>query len=422
MSEKRRDSKGRVLRNGETQRPDGMYMYRYNDAGGVRRTIYSWRLVASDKLPTGKRNCEPLREMEKRVTRDVDDGIKGFEAGKKTLNDFFDAYMGLKRELKISTRTWYIREYNLYVRGELGNRIIGSIKYSDVKKLYLSLFEKGLRASTIEGVSTLLCSVFTLAVRDGYIRTNPACCVFSELKKKNGWIGSKRHALTIEQQNAFINFVRSSPVYSYFLPLFTVFLGTGCRAGEIIGLRWEDCDFTENVISINHNLVFCKPEGEEKMRFVVSTPKTESGRRKIPMLRDVREALLHERLRQMSEGFNQITIDGYSGFIFQSKRGNMLTPTSISQIIDRIVRDYNRDEIRRAEAGEREPVLIPHFSPHILRHTFCTRFCENETNLKVIQEIMGHANIATTMDIYNEATMEKKKSSMENLEGKIKIS
>ena len=60
--------------------------------------------------------------------------------------------------------------------------------------------------------------------------------------------------------------------------------------------------------------------------------------------------------------------------------------------------------------------------PHNLRHTFCTRFCENETNLKVIQEIMGHADISTTMNIYNEATKEKKKESFANLEGKVKIS
>ena len=71
---------------------------------------------------------------------------------------------------------------------------------------------------------------------------------------------------------------------------------------------------------------------------------------------------------------------------------------------------------------QREPELLPHFSVHNLRHTFCTRFCENETNLKIIQEIMGHADISTTMNIYNEATKEKKIESFANLEGKIKIS
>ncbi len=422
MSNKRRDSKGRVLRNGETQRSDGMYMYRYNEAGGVRRTIYSWRLVASDKLPPGKRVCEPLREMEKTVTRDADDGIKGFSASEKTLNDFFTAYMGLKKELKVTTREQYFETYNRYVRDDLGRRKIGSINYSDIRKLYQSLYESGKQAGTIHIINAILCPVFTLAVRDSYIRVSPTQNVYSELKKKYGWSQKKRHALTIEQQEAFVDFVRCSPVYAFYLPLFTVFLGTGCRVGELIGLRWEDCDFAEDIISVNHSLVQCRPEGEDRERLMVTTPKTEAGKREIPMLHEVKSALLGERLRQMSEGFNRNTIDGYSGFIFQSKKGNMLTPKSINQIIVHIVRDYNHDEIKRAEAEKREPVLIPRFSVHILRHTFCTRFCENETNLKVIQEIMGHANISTTMDVYNEATMEKKKSSMENLEGKIKIS
>lgn len=70
----------------------------------------------------------------------------------------------------------------------------------------------------------------------------------------------------------------------------------------------------------------------------------------------------------------------------------------------------------------REPTLIRHFSAHNLRHTFCTRYCEVESNIKAIQEIMGHADIETTMNIYAEATKEVKKQSFANLEGKIKIS
>ena len=77
--------------------------------------------------------------------------------------------------------------------------------------------------------------------------------------------------------------------------------------------------------------------------------------------------------------------------------------------------------MERAAKERREPILIPHFSCHSLRHTFCTRFCENETDLKIIQEIMGHADISTTMNVYNEATKERKQASFARLEGKIKI-
>ena len=95
---------------------------------------------------------------------------------------------------------------------------------------------------------------------------------------------------------------------------------------------------------------------------------------------------------------------------------------SAFRFISRIISLHNELETEKAQSENRAPVLLPHFSVHNLRHTFCTRFCENETNIKIIQEIMGHADITTTMDIYNEATLDKKKESFANLEGKIKLS
>ena len=71
------------------------------------------------------------------------------------------------------------------------------------------------------------------------------------------------------------------------------------------------------------------------------------------------------------------------------------------------------------EANAVYPVLLPNFSAHVLRHIFCTRLCENETNLKVIQSVMGHADISTTMDIYADAIDEKKQEIMADLQGKI---
>ena len=82
---------------------------------------------------------------------------------------------------------------------------------------------------------------------------------------------------------------------------------------------------------------------------------------------------------------------------------------------------YNDMEEKRAKAEKREPELIPSFSAHNLRHTFCTRFCENETNIKVIQEVMGHKDVQTTLDIYAESTTEKKQEVINSLQGKIII-
>lgn len=422
MSEKRRDNKGRLLLANERQRPDGMYEYRYFDKNGIKHSVYSWKLVATDKTPPRKRCTEPLRDMERKIERDLEDDIDPLGAYRTTLNHFYDEYIETKSELKQSTRTNYKYMYDKYVRDTIGYRKISDIKYSNIKKFYIYLIKDvGFKPNSMETIHTILHPVFTTAVRDGYIRTNPSDGVMAEIKKNHNWEKTKRHALTIPQQEAFVNFCANNKQYKHWLPLFTSLLGTGCRIGEMLGLRWEDCDFDNSLISINHNLIY-RLQDSGKCEFHITTPKTAAGTRIIPMFSEVKKALLCEYERQRLTGFNQTVIDSYSGFIFTNRFGYVMSPHCVNRAIGRIYRDYNIQEIKNAEKEQREPVLIPHFTVHNLRHTFCTRFCENETNIKVIQEIMGHADISTTMDIYNEATMEKKIESFANLEGKIKIS
>ena len=422
MTGKKYDNKGRLLRNGERQRKDGRYEYRYVDVTGKTCSVYSWRLVDTDKAPSGKSSPVSLREMEKNARRDVEDGIKSSKAARTTLNDYYESYMKTKTGLKPSTRENYKYMYMKYVRDDLGNRNIGSIKNSDIKRFYNHLIrDLGFKPNSMEIIHTILHPVFEQAVADDYIRKNPTDNVMRDIKQSNAWEKTKRHALTKAQQTAFISFIAASKTYKHWLPLFTVLLGTGGRIGEIVGLRWQDCDFDKGIISINHNLIYRKAE-DGKCRFQVTTPKTDAGTREIPMLSEVRKALIQERLYQMQTGFCEAEIDGYSGFIFRSRYDECLSPHCVNRAIERIIRDYNKEETELAKKEKREAVLLPHFSAHNLRHTFCTRFCENETNLKIIQEIMGHADIKTTMEIYNEATADEKARSFANLEGKIKIS
>lgn len=421
MAEKRRDSKGRVLWAGESQRPDGKYEFKYADNNGERHSVYSWKLVATDRVPEGKQGGVSLREMEKQIKKDLEDNLLVYETRKMTLNSFWDEYIALKHELKDSTRSNYIYMYDKYVRPDFGKKNISNIKYSDIKRFYISLiYDRGFKPNSMEIINTILHPVFTSAVRDGYIRTNPSDGVMAEIKKSHNWEKPKRHALTERQQEMFISFTAQSYQFKHWLPLITVMLGTGCRVGEVLGLRWEDCNFEDDIININHTLIYRKFT-DESCHYAITTPKTKSGERIIPMLSDVKEALREEYKNQLEDGFNESVIDGYSGFIFKSRYNTVLSPHGVNRALDRIIKACNEKEKEDAKAEGREPEFLPHFSCHNLRHTFCTRFCENETNLKVIQEIMGHADITTTMDVYNEATKDKKKESFAGLEGKIKI-
>lgn len=192
-------------------------------------------------------------------------------------------------------------------------------------------------------------------------------------------------------------------------------LGTGCRIGEICGLRWSDVDMEKRIIDINHSMTYFR-RGKQALytfEFKFEPPKTKAGIRKIPMLDDVYKVLKEMHENQKENEFSPLVVDGATGFIFINKLGNLYKHNAIDHSIRRIVNTHNAEEEIKAKKEHREPIMLPFFSCHTFRHTFCTRFCENETNVKVIQAVMGHADINTTMDIYAEVTETKKREKME---------
>ena len=410
MAKARKDLRGRSLRKGEVQRQsDKRYMYTYRDPLGRRKYIYAMDLAE-------------LREKEAKLMKDQLDGLDLYVAGKASLNDTFDRYMSAKYNLRESTRSAYEYTYDHYVRDTFGRKRIAEIKYSDVLQFYYYLLnQKEISLGTLDSIHCLLHPTFQLAVRDEIIRKNPTDGVMKEISRESGKNRGVRHALTVQQQRAFMEYIANHPIYFHWWPMFTILLGTGCRIGEALGLRWQDLDFENRIISINHSLVYYQTRDSRKCMLRVSLPKTEAGIRTIPMLDIVKDAfeMLHEE--QEENGFNETEIDGMTGFIFCNRFGGVPNPQTVNHTIKRILNQYNADEVVRAKKERREPIILPDFSCHHLRHTFCTRLCEHETNLKVIQAIMGHKNIETTMDIYAEATEEKKRESFENLAANLDI-
>lgn len=388
MPKTRKDNKGRNLRPGETQRADGSYMYVYK-LGSKKKYLYDSDLAS-------------LRVKEKQIDKDKDEGIRTQEAMKLTLNDMFKIYMDNNIKLKPFTRANYLYLWDFYVKDEpFANTPLPHVRRSDVLAFYTKLLKHGFAINSLESINTIVHPAFKLAVDDDYIRKNPSKGIYRKLKTDGSAPKPKRRiALTKTQQQNFLRFTAKSPTHSHWLPVMTVLLGTGMRVAECTGITKSDINFEENTIFVNHNLIYRVIDG--KAGFHITTPKTESGTRTIPILYpEVAEQL---RLQiETVEAFypdDKLALDGFHGFVFRNRTGSFLSAHNINRAIERISVAYNMEEMDQAELEDREPNLLPHFSVHNLRHTFCTRLCESTNDVKFIQQVMGHADFSTTMDIY----------------------
>ena len=404
MATKRKDSNRIVLKKGEYQRTNGTYAYRWTDGKGKRHEVYA-------------RDLDDLRAKEKEIDADTNEGLK-VEARYVIINEMYDLWEQLKRGIKDNTFENYKYMYNTFVRPSFGKKRIQTLKKSDVKIFYNYLADQRcLQASTIDSIHNVLHQVLDMAVDDKYIRSNPSDKALKELKQSHAFKTEKRRALTIAEQELFLNYLRNNETYSHWYPIFAVMLGTGMRVGEITGLRWCDIDLDNGVIDINHTLVYYCHRHEVELNgcyFNINTPKTKASNRKIPMIESVKEAFLMEKANQEKTGIKcSAVIDGYSDFIFVNRNGKTQHQGTLNKAIRRIIRDCN-DEVLLND--ENATVLLPHFSCHSLRHTFSTRMCEAGINVKVIQDTLGHQDISTTMNIYTDATKEMKKQEFESLD------
>jgi integrase len=398
---KRKDKYGRLLHKGESQRSNGTYSFRKSKNGKKIIEIYS---------PT----LEELREKEKEINLMIGQGVDIIAAQNMTINDGYIRYCTGRTDWREQTKITRESLYKNHIKGTIGRRKLKDIKHSDVTAYYIDLMtEKGLGAGTVNNINEVLSIIYKAAINDQIVIFNPVVGACTEAKRKTQKKIGKRHALTEQEQTALVNYL--DQINSRWKPLIVFLLGTGCRIGEAAALTWSDIDFNKNEIRINKTL------GRKTGGFYINPPKTSAGCRVIPMFSAVRFALIEQRKAQLMNGVKAPEVDGFKNFVFTTERGKVINSPNISTIIHGITDSYNAEEKQRAEAEGRKPKYIRPFSAHCLRHTFASRLCSVESDIKLIASIMGHTDIKTTLNIYAEVSGQRKHDTFNKLDGKLQI-
>ena len=408
----KKDSKNRNLKQNEDQLKDGRYRYRYTDKYGRRQAVYSWKLVPTDKIPAGKREDISLRKKIREIERNADEGIDTYSSH-ASVNEMINAYLNLKTKLAVTTKQNYLHMWEKNIKDSfIGTMRLCDVKKSDIQRFYSYLQkERNFTTNTIQLYQNLLFPAFQMAVDDSVIRLNPCRNCMKDYAR--GSLSSTKLPLTRTEQDNLLNFLRNDYTYKSSYVLVAFLLGTGCRISEALGMTWNDINFEERYVSVNHQIIYKKKDNS--VVYFAAPTKTKKER-KVPIQRDLYDILKKHKddtyFISRASGFE---VDGYSNFVFINNAGKLKTQHTIVRTFHGIRDAYNKEETQIAAEEYREPELLPDFTPHTLRHTFCTRMAENGLDIKVLQEIMGHANIAVTMQVYNHASFERTQRAVDEL-------
>lgn len=381
MSEKRRDSKGRILRNGESQRPDGRYAYKYLDIMKKPHFLYSWKLEPHDKLPAGKRDDLCLREKIRQLQRDMMDGID-IQGSEMTVLELVKRYIATKTGVKATTEAGYKTVVNILEKEAFANLPIKKIRSSDAKLFLIKLQKEDKRSySSIHSIRGVLRPAFAMAMEDDYIRKNP---FDFELAKVIINDAVTREAITREQMKKFLAFIKEDKHYCKYYDGIYILFHTGLRISEFVGLTVSDLDMKNKTIRVDHQL----QRKSDGTKYIAST-KTNAGTRVLPMEDDV-YACFQRILENRKPPKEEPVIDGYSGFLFFDKDDRPLVAMHWEHYFKHILQKYNK--IYKEE--------LPNITPHVCRHTYCTNKAKSGMNPKTLQYLMGHSEVSVTMDTY----------------------
>ena len=395
MSEKRRDSKNRILRSGESQRKDGRYAYKYIDTTGKPRFVYSWKLEATDSTPQGKRDGLSLREKEKQIRRDIEDAIIP-RGGEMTVLDLVKKYLSQKTGVRHNTEANYNFVLNIIKKEDFGRQRIDRVKLSDAKCWLIKLQQDGRGYSSIHSIRGVVRPAFQMAVDDDLIRKNPFEFQLATVVVNDS---VTREAITRKQERAFLEFVKGDKHFSRYYDGIYILFKTGLRISEFVGLTLADLDMKNRKISVNHQL-----QRKRNMEYIIEDTKTSSGTREIPMTDDVYQCfqrIIANRPKPKTEPM----IGGRCGFLYLDKDGKPMVALHWEHYFKHICQKYN--SIYK--------VQMPKVTPHVCRHTFCSNMAKSGMNPKTLQYLMGHSDIGVTLNTYTHLGFEDAQAELERV-------
>lgn len=378
MNVRRRDNKNRVLYDGESQRADGRYAYKYIDVDDKAKFVYSWKLVDTDTVPQGKRDCVSLRTQEAEIQKRMD-MLLSTDIGNKSLIDCYEYYINSKANIKESTRCQYKFVLASLKKEDFCYLPIKSITTAKAKQWFVSMSFAGKKYSNLNRFKAQLSAMYKNMIENEMISKNPFNFQLSKIIKNDT---IQRTGLTLDEEQRFLDYISSSRYRKYYDAIYLM-LNTGLRLGEFCGLTLSDIDLERGYVSVNHQISYYNKKPH------ISSTKTANGKRLIPITDDVRECL-NRIIAGYKETNGKYAIDGVTNFLFINKNGRPLLNNDWQSRFNHIVKSYNDNHNNK----------LPNITPHILRHTYCSKLVTKGVSVKTVQYLMGHNNAQTTLNIY----------------------
>lgn len=301
-----------------------------------------------------------------------------------------------KDSIKMSTYASYMQIWEKQISPFFGSTPLAAISREDIQMFYNYLTTKGrvdgkpggLSPKSVRNVHVMLKSALQTAVGT-IILKNPV-----EDTSRPPVLEKDMRVLTPEEMEIFIKEVHAERLSTaLFLSLFT-----GVRMGELLALTWEDVDEKKMTIQINHNLVrvtiYDEAGKKDGTKLIVQTPKTQKSHRVIPVQEDIFRLLVQEKKKQEIAEKGSPPILNPLKLVFPSTVGTYTDPRTYQKCVEKIS--------KRCE--------IQHVNVHALRHTFATRLVEQKVPLRIIQELLGHSAVTTTMRYTHALETEKEKA------------